>query len=291
LHAGVVNLGGFVLIRFAGLLEAAPSARWILVVSGLLTAVFAGMVMLTRISIKVRLAWSTVAQMGFMVLECGLGLYTIAALHIIGHSVYKANAFLSASSIVQDTRMRQIGGGAVASGLSLILAPVLAFALLQGLEQVLGGLAWPHWWTMVMAFAWAPLLWFQRSREIGAGLVIWRVGVAVAVLVALTMAAMGVHSLPLGLRDAPLETSGMIVAASFAAFYLMLALIQRAPASLTAWRRRAYAGFYMDEFFTRVALMLGASGWMPAPRSEFERAGDRVDPRSEAPERPSRGLK
>ncbi|MER3403874.1 MAG: hypothetical protein C4289_00770, partial [Chloroflexota bacterium] len=67
---------------------------------GLATAVLAGMVMLTRISIKVRLAWSTVAQMGFMLLECALGLYTLAALHLVGHSIYKAHAFLSASSVV-----------------------------------------------------------------------------------------------------------------------------------------------------------------------------------------------
>ena len=84
LHAGVVNLGGFVLIRFAPLLEAAPVARWLLVGIGLATALLAGLVMLTRVSIKVRLAWSTVAQMGFMVMECGLGLYTLALLHLIG---------------------------------------------------------------------------------------------------------------------------------------------------------------------------------------------------------------
>ena len=72
LHAGVVNLGGYVLIRFAPLLEAAAPARWLLVAIGLLTAVLAGFVMLTRISIKVRLAWSTLAQMGFMLLECEL---------------------------------------------------------------------------------------------------------------------------------------------------------------------------------------------------------------------------
>jgi hypothetical protein len=56
--------------------------------------------MLTRISIKVRLAWSTVAQMGFLVLECGLGLYHMAALHLIGHSLYKAHHFLAASDVV-----------------------------------------------------------------------------------------------------------------------------------------------------------------------------------------------
>ena len=90
LHAGVVNLGGLVLIRFAPLLEQAAPARGVLLAFGLATAMLAGMVMLTRISIKVRLAWSTVAQMGFMLLECALGLYTLAALHLIGHSLYKA---------------------------------------------------------------------------------------------------------------------------------------------------------------------------------------------------------
>ena len=45
-----------------------------------MAALLAGLVMLTRVSIKVRLAWSTVAQMGFMVLECGLGLTTLALL-------------------------------------------------------------------------------------------------------------------------------------------------------------------------------------------------------------------
>ena len=66
LHAGIVNLGGFLLIRLAVLLSASPTAQAVLVVVGSLSAVLAGLVMMTRISIKVRLAWSTCAQMGFM---------------------------------------------------------------------------------------------------------------------------------------------------------------------------------------------------------------------------------
>lgn len=53
LHAGVVNMGGFVLLRVAELIGLVPSAQWLLVIVGSLTAVLAGMVMLTRISIKV----------------------------------------------------------------------------------------------------------------------------------------------------------------------------------------------------------------------------------------------
>lgn len=150
LHAGVVNLGGWVLIRFAPLLEAAPVARWLLVLAGLLTAVLAGLVMLTRISIKVRLAWSTVAQMGFMVMECGLGLYTLALLHLLGHSLYKAHAFLMASSVVDDTRRAEMRGTVTASSVSLLMAPAAAAGVL-GLGTLVsaafGMSGWPLWWT------------------------------------------------------------------------------------------------------------------------------------------------
>lgn len=84
---------GFVLLRVAELIGLVPSAQWLLVIVGSLTAVLAGMVMLTRISIKVRLAWSTCAQMGFMLMEIGLGLYELALLHLVAHSLYKAYAF------------------------------------------------------------------------------------------------------------------------------------------------------------------------------------------------------
>ena len=137
LHAGVVNLGGFVLIRFAPLLEAAPAARWLLVGVGLATALLAGLVMLTRVSIKVRLAWSTLAQMGFMVMECGLGLYTLALLHLIGHSLYKAHAFLAASSAVQEARLRTMRGSVEPSVASLVLAPVLAAGVVAALVSLL----------------------------------------------------------------------------------------------------------------------------------------------------------
>ncbi|MBS2020146.1 MAG: NADH-quinone oxidoreductase subunit L, partial [Deltaproteobacteria bacterium] len=63
LHAGIVNIGGFVLVRFAPLVDEAPGARALLVVVGTVSAVFASLVMTTRVSIKVALAWSTCAQM------------------------------------------------------------------------------------------------------------------------------------------------------------------------------------------------------------------------------------
>ncbi|MEJ2604681.1 MAG: NADH-quinone oxidoreductase subunit L, partial [Gammaproteobacteria bacterium] len=90
LHAGIVNIGGYVLIRVAELITASPAAGTLLVIAGSSTAVLAGLVMMTRISIKVRLAWSTCAQMGFLLMEVGLGLYDLALLHLVAHSLYKA---------------------------------------------------------------------------------------------------------------------------------------------------------------------------------------------------------
>jgi NAD(P)H-quinone oxidoreductase subunit 5 len=54
--------------------------------------------------VKVSLAYSTVAQMGFMMLECGLGAFPAALLHIVAHSLYKAHAFLSSGSVIDIAR-------------------------------------------------------------------------------------------------------------------------------------------------------------------------------------------
>jgi NAD(P)H-quinone oxidoreductase subunit 5 len=107
LHAGVINAGGFLVIRFADLFLAAPGfAMGTLAVAGGLTAALASLVMLTQTAVKSALAWSTVAQMGFMLLQCGLGAFPAALLHIVAHSLYKAHAFLGSGSVVDLARAR-----------------------------------------------------------------------------------------------------------------------------------------------------------------------------------------
>jgi NAD(P)H-quinone oxidoreductase subunit 5 len=100
LHAGVINAGGFLLIRFADVMLLAPGVMAVLVMIGGFTALFGGLVMLTQPAVKTSLAWSTVAQMGFMILECGLGLFPLALLHIVAHSLYKAHSFLASGGAV-----------------------------------------------------------------------------------------------------------------------------------------------------------------------------------------------
>jgi NAD(P)H-quinone oxidoreductase subunit 5 len=261
LHAGVVNLGGFVLIRFAPLLEQAMPARALLLVFGLATAVLAGMVMLTRISIKVRLAWSTVAQMGFMLVECALGLYTLAALHLIGHSLYKAHAFLSASGVVRETRLQAMHTRATASVLGLLLAPVATTAVVLAIQS-LAQTSWPWWWSAVLGLAWAPLLWLTtapadlRARGV-------QVLYGLVMVAGLTGAALLGHLLPFGTQDAPHDALGLIALLGMFALYLFLALLQLRPQMLDRGRRWSYAGFYIDEAYTRLALQLWPARWAP----------------------------
>ena len=101
LHAGVVNAGGFVLIRFADVMLLAPGVLAVLVIAGGFTALFGGLVMLTQPAVKTSLAWSTVAQMGFMIMQCGLALFPLALLHIVAHSLYKAHSFLASGGAVE----------------------------------------------------------------------------------------------------------------------------------------------------------------------------------------------
>ena len=104
LHAGIINAGGFLVLRFADVINLSTPSLDTLALVGGVTALFGSVVMLTQTSVKVSLAYSTIAQMGFMMLECGLGAFSAAALHIAAHSLYKAHAFLSSGSVVDLAR-------------------------------------------------------------------------------------------------------------------------------------------------------------------------------------------
>ena len=104
LHAGIINAGGFLILRLSDVVSLSVPALEMLAVVGGFTALFGSVVMLTQTSVKVSFAWSTIAQMGFMMLQCGLGAFSAAALHIVAHSLYKAHAFLSAGSVIDISR-------------------------------------------------------------------------------------------------------------------------------------------------------------------------------------------
>lgn len=101
LHAGVINLGGFLWLRLFPVFDGFTAGHMILLVVGGTTAVIAVITMMTQYSVKHALAWSTCAQMGFMLFEIGMGAYTLALLHLLAHSVYKAHSFLAAGRTVK----------------------------------------------------------------------------------------------------------------------------------------------------------------------------------------------
>lgn len=121
MHAGIINGGGFLIIRLSPLICLAPSVLNALAVIGTVTAVVGSLVMLTQNSIKRSLAWSTVSQMGFMMLQCGLGAFALATLHIVGHSLYKSYAFLSSGSVVALARSAWSPSGSPSAHPALLL--------------------------------------------------------------------------------------------------------------------------------------------------------------------------
>lgn len=143
LHAGIVNAGGLLLIRMAEVVQASPGAMAALVMIGGFTALFGAVVMLTQSAVKTALAWSTVAQMGFMLLQCGLGLWALALLHIVAHSLYKAHAFLSSGGAVQAVAAVRRPGPVAVPGLgavarAFLIAVVLYAAVAAGFTAVAG---------------------------------------------------------------------------------------------------------------------------------------------------------
>ena len=266
LHAGIVNLGGFLLIRVGALVADVPAAQTMLVVVGSITAVVAALVMMTRVSIKVSLAWSTCAQMGFMLMQCGLGLYELALLHLVAHSLYKAYAFLAAGGAVEQNRLRQMTPaapqlGAATWGLGGVvgMGVVTAAAALWGITPA----AEPALWAMggIVALALAPLLTgpLLRTGALGAG-----VGLASALAVA--VAYFGLHAAFGGwLGLSPAGAAGPALASWVLVCFGLLFAVQGA---VRIWPRGAlarslyptlFAGLYLDELFTRLMFSL----WPP----------------------------
>ncbi|WP_420583929.1 proton-conducting transporter membrane subunit [Ruegeria sp.] len=139
LHAGVINAGGFLLVRFADVMLTAPGVMALLVMLGGFTALFGGLVMLTQPAVKTSLAWSTIAQMAFMVMQCGLALFPLALLHIVAHSLYKAHAFLSSGEAVRNVAaINRPGPIAVPSASNVLRAFATAIVIYALVGLLLG---------------------------------------------------------------------------------------------------------------------------------------------------------
>jgi len=104
MHAGVVNVGGILLNKMAFLLLLTPAVLNVAFVMGLITAVFASILMLAVSDIKRSLGYSTVGQMGYMIMEVGLGAFSLAIYHLMVHGIFKASLFLESGSLINQAR-------------------------------------------------------------------------------------------------------------------------------------------------------------------------------------------
>ena len=103
IHAAtMVNAGVYLLIRMGPLYVLAPTIMTVVAVIGGVTALFAAVVALTQFDIKRILAYSTISQLGFMVLACGVGAYGAAIFHLLTHGAMKSFLFLSAGSALHN---------------------------------------------------------------------------------------------------------------------------------------------------------------------------------------------
>jgi NADH-quinone oxidoreductase subunit L len=103
IHAAtMVNAGPFLLVRLSPLIILSPLTMTFIFIIGATTAVFAGMVSLTQSDIKKILAYSTISQIGFMVMACGLGAFAVAIFHLLAHGCYKAFFFLSTGNALRS---------------------------------------------------------------------------------------------------------------------------------------------------------------------------------------------
>lgn len=98
MHAGVINAGGVLLTRMHTILEMSPYTCNFIFTIGIISILTAAFFMLSQSDVKKQLAYSTMGQMGFMVVQCSLGLYAAAIFHLIAHGFFKAFLFLSSGN-------------------------------------------------------------------------------------------------------------------------------------------------------------------------------------------------
>lgn len=150
IHAAtMVNAGPFLLVRLSPLIILSPFAMTFIAIIGATTAVFAGIVSLTQSDIKKILAYSTISQIGFMIMTCGLGAFVVAIFHLLAHGCYKAFFFLSTGNALRSVDPGQAqssserhapqGGLGVLHGGALLLALIPPIVLFSGSYEYLWG--------------------------------------------------------------------------------------------------------------------------------------------------------
>jgi NADH-quinone oxidoreductase subunit L len=115
IHAAtMVTAGVYMVSRSHVIFERAPTALTVVAIIGTLTALFAATIGVTQTDIKKVLAYSTVSQLGYMFMACGVGAFSAGVFHLMTHAFFKGLLFLAAGSVIHavggEQDMRRMGG-------------------------------------------------------------------------------------------------------------------------------------------------------------------------------------
>jgi NADH-quinone oxidoreductase subunit L len=115
IHAAtMVTAGVYMVARMNPLFSRAPQAMFVVALVGALTAFYAATIGLVQTDIKKVLAYSTVSQLGYMFLGCGVGAYAAGVFHLMTHAFFKGLLFLAAGSVIHamggEQDMLKMGG-------------------------------------------------------------------------------------------------------------------------------------------------------------------------------------
>jgi len=178
IHAAtMVTAGVFMMARSAVLFELAPVSGAVVATVGGATALLAAAIAITQMDIKKVLAYSTISQLGYMVMGIGVGAYTAGIFHLTTHAFFKALLFLGAGSVIHGMAsqqdMRKMGG-------LRKLMPVTFVTMTVGWLAISGIFPFSGFWSKDEVLA----AMFQRG---GPWLILWFVGILAALLTAFYM--------------------------------------------------------------------------------------------------------
>jgi len=250
LHAGVVNAGGILLVRMSPVFGASSEATHLAFFIGAATTVYGTALMLSKADVKGALAHSTMGQMGFMIMTCGLGAYAAAIFHLFAHGMYKATLFLGSGAAVHSHVRHSKSPPTAPRGRKTVAASALVAAVVPAVAlAVFAELFYPERSSgsnALLLFAWATGAlviygWMGRHRSVsgavaGAGLVSLAGGAYVLLLSSVT------EFLAPALAGAGYEVvSPWWVAALFAALVLAgLATLAGPDGRIGDFRKTAY---------------------------------------------------
>lgn len=131
MHGGVINSGGFLLARISQMVNLSDFSSNFIFTIGMLTVFSAAFFMLSQSDVKKQLAYSTMGQMGFMIVQCSIGLYTAAVFHLIAHGFFKVFLFLGAGDNLKFTPRGSQKSNVAYGVLSLITSVFMLYIYYQ----------------------------------------------------------------------------------------------------------------------------------------------------------------